>query len=144
MSKALLLLLLALLLFKTGVLCRLLLFWLRGRFMAQAKNLHRLLACILQVHSQAFQDPCRDAFTFAHQAEQQVLGPNVRMIQASSFILGQLDHALGTWGQADCTRHNVIPTTNNIFYSATNLVEFNAKITQDFGSNAFAFIYQAE
>jgi len=50
------------------------------------------------------------------------------MVQAASFVYGEFDHLFGTGSQTDFPQHNAIPTANNKFHSATNLIEFDAEI----------------
>jgi hypothetical protein len=66
------------------------------------------------------------------------------MIQAASFINGQLDDLFGTWGQADLTKNDPIASTNNKFYGATNFVQFNAEIGKHFGGDTLPFPYEAK
>jgi len=66
------------------------------------------------------------------------------MIQAASFIDGQLDHLFGAWSQADLAKHDAISAANDKFNGAANLVQFNAQITQYFSSNAFALAHKPE
>jgi len=66
------------------------------------------------------------------------------MIQATSFIDGQLDHLFGTWRQTDLTENDAVAATNNKFDGTANLIKFDAEICQYFSSNAFALSDQAE
>ena len=61
------------------------------------------------------------------------------MIQATSFINGQLDHFFGTWSQADLTENDAVSTANYKFNGTPNFVKFDAKVTQYFRGNTFAF-----
>ena len=108
------------------------------------KYLDGLRAHLLQIDAQALQHAGGDALAFAHQAQQQMLGADVMMIQAARFIDGQLDHLFGARRQADFAQHDAVAPPNNKFNGAANLVQFNAQITQYFGGNALALTHQTE
>ena len=103
--------------------------------------LNGLCAYLFEVDTQTFQHASRDAFTFAHKAEQEMFCTDIVMIQATSFIHGQLDHLFGAWSQADLTEDNAISTPNNKFNGAAYLVQFNAQITQYFGCNTLSLAH---
>ncbi len=108
------------------------------------KHLDGLSPDLLQVDAQALQDAGGDAFALAHQAEQQVFCANVIMIQAASFIDGELNHLFGTGSQTNLAQDDTISPANDVFNGAPNFVEIDAEVTQDFRSNALAFAHQAE
>ena len=66
------------------------------------------------------------------------------MIQATSFVNGQLDHLLDAWSQAKFAQDDVISPTNNKFNGATNFMLLYTKVTQNFRSNALAFSHKPE
>jgi hypothetical protein len=66
------------------------------------------------------------------------------MIQATSFIDGQLNHLFGTRRQTDLTENDTVAATNNKFDGTANLIQFYAEICKDFSSNTFALSDQAE
>lgn len=108
------------------------------------KHLDGLCSHLLQVHAQALQDACCDTFTLAHQAEQEMFSTNVMMIQAASFIDGKLNHLLGTRSQTNLAQDDAISPANDVFNGAPNFVEFDAEVTQHFGSYALTFAHQTE
>src|SRR5205085_10962540 len=106
--------------------------------------LNGLCAYLFEVDTQTFQHASRDAFTFAHKAEQEMFSTNIVMIQATSFIHGQLDHLFGAWRQADLTQDNAITTSNNKFNGPANLVQFDAQITQYFDGDSLPLTHEAQ
>ena len=59
-------------------------------------HLFDLLAGIVQRHTLRGQRLCGDALTLTNQAEQQMLGTDVVVLEGTSFFLSQHDHAPGT------------------------------------------------
>ena len=54
-------------------------------------DLHHLRADLFEIHAEAFQHAGGDAFAFADQAEQQVLGADVVVVQPARLVDRQLD-----------------------------------------------------
>ena len=63
-----------------------------------------LRAHLIQADAQAAQHFGRDALAFLHQAQQQMLGADVRVAHLPRLFDGQLDHVLGARGQASACR----------------------------------------
>jgi hypothetical protein len=80
---------------------------------ALADDLHHLRAHFLKVHAEALEHSGRYAFTFAHETEQQMLCPNVMVIQAPRFIDGELNDLLGAGCQPDFAHDHRFAATNN-------------------------------
>ncbi len=66
------------------------------------------------------------------------------MVQAVSFIHSEFDHFFGAWGEANFTKNNAISTPNNKFNGATNLVQLNTEVTQNFSGDTLAFAHKTE
>ena len=64
-----------------------------GRRIALADHLLNLLACVLQIHALGGERLCGDALALANQAEQQMFGADVVVLQGASLFLRQHDHA---------------------------------------------------
>src|SRR2546421_9053945 len=69
---------------------------------------------------------------------------DIVMIEAASFIDGQLDHLFGTRRQADFTRDEVIPTANYIFDGLTCLLEIDSQSREHFAGHALPLPEQAK
>src|SRR5690606_5689154 len=81
-----------------------------------ADDLHHLRAHAFQVHAQAFEHSGGDALAFPDKTKQEVLGPDVMMIQASSFIDCKLDHLLCTGCQAKFGDDHRLAAADNELY----------------------------
>ena len=68
---------------------------------ALAEDAARLRPHLVQGHAKAFQHPGRHTFAFAHEADEQVLRPDVVVAEAPRFVHGEFDHLLGAGGQSD-------------------------------------------
>ena len=66
------------------------------------------------------------------------------MIQATSFINGQLNHLLGTRSQTNLAQDDAISPANNKFNGTSNFIEFDTEVTQYFSSNALTFAHKTE
>src|SRR5258708_422372 len=104
----------------------------------------RLSSCLFQVDAQALQHARCNTFALAQQPQQQVLRPNIMMIQAARFIHRVLNHLLCSRGQPDLPQHDTVSTTNHKLDGTTRLLQVYTKITQYFGANPFAFAYQPQ
>jgi hypothetical protein len=69
------------------------------RGIALANHLLDLLAGVFEVHALSGERFGGDAFAFAYQAEQQVLGADVVVLKRSGLFLRQNDHTPGTVGK---------------------------------------------
>ena len=78
--------------------------WLAVRAAGLAEHLDGLGAHLFQVDAQALQHAGGDAFALADQAQQQVLGADVVVVQATRLVHRQLDHLLGARRQANLAR----------------------------------------
>src|SRR5207244_10162921 len=82
-----------------------------------------LLAHLVQAHAEAFQYARRDPLAFANQTEQQMLGPNVVVVETPSFLNGKLDHLLRTWSEADLSRDHPLAAAYDELDSTAHFVE---------------------
>src|SRR5579864_1424531 len=73
-----------------------------------------------------------------------MLGADIVMVQATSFVDGQLNHLFGTWGETYLAEYDAVSTSNNKFNGATNLIQLDAKVTQYFCRDTFSFAHQAK
>src|SRR5216683_386566 len=73
-----------------------------------------------------------------------MLGPEVVMMQATSFVHGQLYHLFSAWCKANLTNHNSVSPAKDRLNGDAGLVQVNTQVTQYFSSNAIALAYKAE
>ncbi len=69
-----------------------------------------------------------DALALTHQAEQQVLGADVVMVEPPRLVDAQLDHLLGARRQTDIARHGAIAATNDELDGAAHFVELDPEV----------------
>ena len=96
-----------------------------------AEDADDLVANLVQVHAEALEDAGGDAFAFADQAEQQVLGADVVVAQAAGFVDGKLDDALGARGQADFADDRSIAAADDELDGRTDLGELDIHVLED-------------
>ncbi len=66
------------------------------------------------------------------------------MIQAASFVDGELNHLFGTRSQTNLAQDDAVSPANNKFNGTSNFVEFDTEVTQYFRSNALTFAHKTE
>ena len=103
-----------------------------------------LRADLLQVDAQRFEHARGDALALAHQAEQQVLGADVVVVQPTRFVDRQLDDLLGPRRQADLAGNRAVAAADDELDGAAHLVELDAQVAQHLGRDAFALAHEAE
>ena len=103
-----------------------------------------LAAHPLQVHAEALEHARRDALALADEAEQQVLGADVGVVEAARLVDGQLDHALGARGQADLATGGAIAAADDELDGGAHLVELHAEVGEHLGRHAVALADEAE
>ena len=101
---------------------------------------------LLEVHTGVRQDLGGDTLLFAQQAEQQVLGADVGVIQLARLAHRQLEHLLGARGIGEVGpgRGGRFPFLDRLLDLLLNLFEIDVEIGQDRGGDALAFADQAE
>ena len=85
-----------------------------------------------------------DALALADEAEQQVLGPDVLVVEAPRLVDRQLDHLLGPRGQADLAHDHAVAAADDELDRRAHLVELDAQVRQDLGGDALALADQPE
>ena len=77
--------------------------------------LQDLLAGLLDVHVEILQNPCGDAVAFAEQAEENVLGADIGVIERLGFLGGKGEHLLDARRVGDVADHLLIGAGANLF-----------------------------
>ena len=85
-------------------------------------HLDDLRADLLQVDAQTFQDAGGDSFTLADQAEQEVLGADVVVIETACFLDGQLNDLLGARREVDVADDHAVAAADDELYGAADFV----------------------
>ena len=103
-----------------------------------------LRADLVQADPERLEDARGDTFALADQTQQQMLGADVVVIQATCFVNRQLDHLLGTRSQTNVARNRAVAATDDELDCAAHLVELDAEIAEDLGSNTFPLADETE
>ena len=98
-----------------------------------AQEPQRLGARLLQVDAGVGQDLRRDALLFPQQAEQQVLGAHVRVIELARLGHGQLEHLLGARGvgQVGAGRRRRFALLDRLLDFLLDVFEVDVEIGED-------------
>src|SRR5262249_37012191 len=98
-----------------------------------------------QLEAEVHQDLRRHAFLFAQQAQQEVFGADVVVVEVASLLDGVLDDFLGArrLGQL-AHRHHVRPGLDDLLDLEADLAEVDVQASQDVGGDARAFLDQSE
>ena len=103
-----------------------------------------LVADLLQVDAEALQHARGDALALADQAEQQVLGADVVVVQPARLVDGQLDDLLGARRQADLADDRAIATADDELDGRADLGQLDVHVLEDARGDAFALADEAE
>ena len=111
---------------------------------ALAEDANDLMAHLVQVHAQALQHAGGDALALAHQAQQQVLRADVVVAQATRFVDGEFDDALGARRQAHFTHDRAIAAADDELHGGPDLGQLDVHVLEDARGDAFTLPHQAE
>jgi len=78
--------------------------------------LQDFLAGQLDIHVQVFEHARRDPIAFAEQAQQNMLGAHVSMVQGLGLLLGEREHLLHAGGVGDAPHHLLIGARANLLF----------------------------
>ena len=109
------------------------------------EQVQHLLAHFFQLEVQVHQHLSRDTLLLTQQAEQEVFGSHVIVIQVASFLDGILNHlfrsrSLGQFPHRDHFRAGL----NDLLNLVTDLTQVDIQIPEDIRGNAAAFLDQAK
>ena len=108
------------------------------------QDVNDLRANLVEADAERLEHAGGDALAFADQAEQQVLGADVVVVQSARFVDRQLDDLLGARRQADVAGDGAIAAADDELDRAADFVELDAEIAEHLGGNAFALANEAE
>jgi hypothetical protein len=109
-----------------------------------AHDLHHLGAHLFQVHAETLENAGGDALPFPHQSEQQMLGSDVVMVEASRFVDGELDDLLRPGGKPDLTHDHGLAPADDELDGRPDLGELHPHVAQHASGNAVAFAHQSQ
>src|SRR3954469_10011931 len=66
------------------------------------------------------------------------------MVESARLVHRQLDHLLGARGQANVARDGAIATANDELDRAADLVQLDAQVAEDFGSDPFSLTNETQ
>ena len=116
----------------------------RGRLTFGAEQRGRLHAHLGRIDAEVGQHARGDAFTLADQAEQQMLGADVVVIELARLFEGELDHALGARREDHLLLDGLAAAADDRFDFLANLRQIDAERLEDFRGEALAFGDDAE
>ena len=102
------------------------------------------VADLVQAHAERLEHARGDALALADQAEQQVLGADVVVVQPARLVDRQLDDLLRPWRQADVAGNRAVTAADDELDGAAHLVELDTQIPEYLGRDAFALAHEAE
>ena len=107
--------------------------------------LQDFLAGLLDIHVQVLQDAGGDAIAFAQQAEQDVLGADVSVVERLRFLGGEREHLLHARSVGNVADHLLIGAGADLFldFHADGL-EVETHLLEDIHRDALAQLDQAE
>ena len=111
---------------------------------ALREDARRLGAHALEVDAEALEHAGGDAFALADEAEEQVLGADVVVVQAARFVDGQLDDLLGARRQADLADDGAVAAADDELDGGADLVQFDAEVGEHLRGDAVALADKAE
>jgi hypothetical protein len=116
----------------------------RGRRLA-AQQLERLAARVLQRYPQLAQHLGRDPLLFAKQAQQQVLGADVAVVELACLGHGELQHLLGARRVRQLAQGDGrLAAAHGLFDLFLYLVEVHVEVVQNGGRHTLALADQAQ
>src|SRR5207248_10464273 len=103
-----------------------------------------LVAYLIQGHAEALQHAGGDALALAHETEQEMLGPNVMVVEAARLVHRQLDHLFGARSQADVARDGAVAAANDELDGAANLIEVDTQVRQNLRRHSLALADESQ
>ena len=103
------------------------------------------LADVFQLQPEVHQDLGGHAFLLAQQAQQQVFGADVVVVEVAGLLDGVLDDLLGPRGLGQLAHgDHVGPGLDDLLDLQADLAQVDVEVLQDVGGDAGAFLDQAE
>ena len=111
---------------------------------ALREDARRLGAHALEVDAEALEHAGGDALALADQAEQQVLGADVVVVEPARLVDRQLDHLLRARRQADLAEHRAVAPADDELDGGADLVQLDAEVGEHLRGDAIALAHEAQ
>ena len=109
------------------------------------KQVQYLLAHVLELEAQVHQDLCCHAFLLSQQAQEQVLGSDIVVIEIPRFFHRVFENLLGPWRLGQFPHgHHVRARLNQLLDLKSDLAQIDVQVLENVGSDAGSLLHQAE
>ena len=98
----------------------------------------------VQSYAQTLQHSGCDAFTFPHQANEQVLRADIGVVHAPGFVYSEFNYFLGAGGESDLALGWLFSSTDDELYRRTHLAQVNCQAGEHPGRHAFGFAHKSQ
>ena len=116
-----------------------------GRFESVAEEVQDFLADVFELHPQVHQHLGGNAFLFAEQAQEEVFGADVVMVEVAGLFHGVFDDFLGPRRLRQLAhRDHVGSRLDDLFDLETDLPQIDVKVLQDVRGNPRTLFDEAE
>ena len=103
-----------------------------------------LVADLVEVDPERLQDAGGDPLALADEAEEQVLRADVVVAEPAGLVDGELDDALGAWGQPDLADDRSVAATDDEFDRGPDLGQLDVHVLEDARGDALALADEAQ
>jgi hypothetical protein len=112
---------------------------------ARAQEVQDLLADFLELEAEVHEHLRGDAVVLAQQAEQEVLGAHVVVVEVASLFDGVLDDLLGSRGLRELAhRDHLRATLDELLDFEANLAKVDVEVLEHVGPDPRPFLHEAE
>ena len=103
------------------------------------------VAGLFDIDIEVFEDARSDAVAFPEQAQEDVFGADVGMVEVFGFFAGQRQHLLHAWGVGDIADHFLVGTGADLFFDFHAYgLQIEAKFLEDIDGDPLAQFNQAQ
>ncbi len=103
---------------------------------------HDLLACAFEVHAELGQHASGQSVAFANEAEEQVLGADVVVVEVAGLVVGQVDDAFGAGRERHVLRRAGVAARQLLFDLGPDSAEPDAEFFEDSRGDAVALAHE--
>ena len=116
----------------------------RGLRRGLAEDARCLGAHALEVDAEALENAGGNALTLAYEAEEEMLGSDIGVVEASRLVHGKLDDLLRARSKTDLAEDRAVAAADDELDRRADLVEFDAEIGEHLGGDAVALTHEAK
>ena len=73
-----------------------------------------------------------------------MLGANVVVVQAASFVNSQLDHAFRPWSETDLAHDHAVSTPDDELHRRAHFIQFYAQVVEHASRHTVPFAHQSQ